>query len=102
MDLYDVHGLLVTDVNNKLMGIVTNRDIRYETDENKKAMHLMTPIEKLVTAKKGVTMDEAKRLFNIHKKEKLPIIDDNGILQGLITNKDIYRRSKFPLATKDE
>ena len=84
----------------KLVGILTNRDLKFETDYSKKIKECMTS-EGLVTAKEGVTLEEAKKILGQARKEKLPIVDDNFNLKGLITIKDIEKQIKYPLSAKD-
>lgn len=98
---YKVGGLAVVNLNNELLGMVTNRDIRFEDDPKKTVKELMTPIEKLVTAKEGITLLKAKKILHENKVEKLPIIDENNIIKGLITIKDINSVVEFPNATRD-
>ena len=98
---YKVGGLAVVNRNNELLGMVTNRDIRFEDDPEKSVKELMTPIEKLVTAKEGITLLKAKKILHENKVEKLPIIDENNIIKGLITIKDINSVVEFPNATRD-
>jgi len=98
---YKVGGLAVVNLNNELLGMVTNRDIRFEDDPKKTVKDLMTPIEKLVTAKEGITLLKAKKILHENKVEKLPIVDDKNIIKGLITIKDINSVVEFPNATRD-
>ncbi len=84
----------------KLVGILTNRDLKFETDFTKKIRESMTS-ENLVTAKEGVTLEEAKEILGRARKEKLPIVDDDFNLKGLITIKDIEKQIKYPLSAKD-
>ncbi len=98
---YKVGGLAVVNPKNELLGMVTNRDIRFEDDPNKTVKELMTPIEKLVTAKEGITLLKAKKILHENKVEKLPIVDENNIIKGLITIKDINSVVEFPNATRD-
>ena len=84
----------------KLVGIITNRDLKFETDFSKKISESMTS-EGLITAKEGVTLEEAKLILAKARKEKLPIVDDEGNLAGLITIKDIEKNIKYPAAAKD-
>ena len=100
MERYHISGVPIT-VKGKLVGIITNRDIRFVRDYDKLIEEVMTK-ENLVTAKEGVTMDEAKEVLMIHKIEKLPIIDDHGMLKGLITIKDIEKAIKYPNSAKDD
>ncbi|URZ04032.1 IMP dehydrogenase [Clostridium felsineum] len=100
MKKYRISGVPITDKKGKLIGIITNRDIVFETDYSKNIEELMTT-ENLVTAPQGTTIDEAKNLLKKHKIEKLPLVDDNFMLKGLITIKDIEKIRKFPNAAKD-
>jgi IMP dehydrogenase len=97
---YRISGVPVTSDDGKLLGIVTNRDIRFESDLTQKVATVMTPMP-LVTAPVGVAGDEALRLLKQHKIEKLPLVDKDGHLRGLITVKDFTKSEKFPNATKD-
>jgi len=101
MGEYHISGVPVVDKTNKLIGIITNRDMRFITDMNLKIADTMTPAP-LVTAKEGTTLEEAAKVLQKHKIEKLPIVDDNDKLIGLITIKDIEKKEKFPNANKDE
>lgn len=103
MDLmahYRISGVPITE-NGKLVGIITNRDIRFEDDVNKKIREVMTK-ENLVTAPVGTTLEEAKEILKKHKIEKLPLVDENYNLKGLITIKDIEKAIKYPNAAKDQ
>lgn len=100
MERYHISGLPVTHSNGKLQGILTNRDIRFETDLDQPVSAVMTS-ENLVTAPVGTTLPEAQEILHAHKKEKLLVVDDDGCLKGLITFKDIQKKIQFPLATKD-
>ena len=97
---YRISGVPVTSDDGILLGIVTNRDIRFETDHSRPVAAVMTPMP-LVTAPVGVEPDEALRLLKQHKIEKLPLVDGAGRLRGLITVKDYTKSEKFPNATKD-
>ncbi len=97
---YRISGVPVTSDDGILLGIVTNRDIRFETDHSVPVATIMTPMP-LVTAPVGVAAEEALRLLKQHKVEKLPLVDQAGRLRGLITVKDFTKSEKFPLATKD-
>jgi IMP dehydrogenase len=97
---YRISGVPVTDPNGILVGIVTNRDIRFESDHRRRVAEIMTPMP-LITAPVGVSRDEALRLLSGHKVEKLPLVDAAGRLRGLITVKDFTKSEKFPNATKD-
>ena len=100
MGKYKISGVPIV-VGKKLVGIITNRDLKFETDFTKLIKESMTS-ENLVTAKEGVTLDEAKDILAKSKKEKLPIVDDDYNLKGLITIKDIEKQIKYPLSAKDE
>ena len=97
---YRISGVPVTNPDGVLVGIVTNRDIRFETDHSRRVAEIMTPMP-LITAPVGVHQDDALRLLREHKIEKLPLVDESGRLKGLITVKDFTKSEKFPLATKD-
>jgi IMP dehydrogenase len=97
---YRISGVPVTGPDGVLVGIVTNRDIRFETDHSRRVAEVMTPMP-LVTAPVGVPPEEALRLLRQYKVEKLPLVDEAGRLRGLITVKDFTKSEKFPLATKD-
>jgi IMP dehydrogenase len=101
MSEYKISGVPVVDKNMKLLGIITNRDMRFITDMSAVIEDVMTKAP-LVTAKAGTTLDEASKILQKHKIEKLPITDENDTLQGLITIKDIEKREQFPNANKDE
>ncbi|MDD3591591.1 MAG: IMP dehydrogenase [Sulfurovum sp.] len=98
---YRISGVPVVDAEMKLIGIITNRDMRFITDMTQKVSDVMTPAP-LITAKVGTTLDEAAKMLQEHKVEKLPLVDDNNVLQGLVTIKDIEKRERFPNANKDE
>ena len=98
---YKISGVPVTDITGRLVGILTNRDLRFETDHEKRIDQLMTS-ENLVTVPEGITMEDAKALLHEHKIEKLLVVDGSGSLTGLITVKDIQKAIKFPLASKDD
>ena len=97
---YRISGAPVVDADGVLVGIVTNRDMRFETDQNRLVRDVMTPMP-LVTAPVGVDPDTALDLLRQHKIEKLPLVDDGGRLRGLITVKDFVKRDQYPNATKD-
>jgi len=101
MGEYHISGVPVVDADQKLIGIITNRDMRFVTDMSLKIADTMTA-SPLVTAKEGTTLEEAAKVLQKHKIEKLPIVDDNDKLIGLITIKDIEKKEKFPNANKDE
>jgi len=97
---YKISGVPVVDEGFKLVGILTNRDLRFESNFNQKVGDVMTK-EKLVTAPVGTTLEEAKNILQKHRIEKLPVVDDSGTLKGLITIKDIEKNIAFPNANKD-
>ncbi|MFN3286359.1 MAG: IMP dehydrogenase [bacterium] len=94
-------GLLVVQ-DGRLVGIVTARDLLFEEDLDRPVREVMTPRERLVTAPPGISMEEAKRILHAHRVEKLPLVDGDGRLVGLVTSRDIRARSQHPHATKDE
>ena len=100
MAKYRISGVPITE-GTKLVGIITNRDLKFETDFSKKIKESMTS-EGLVTAKEGITLEEAKQILGKARKEKLPIVDDDFNLKGLITIKDIEKQIKYPNAAKDD
>ena len=99
MGKFRISGVPITE-DGKLVGIITNRDLKFETDFSKKIKESMTS-EGLVTAKQGITLEEAKAILAKSRKEKLPLVDDDFNLKGLITIKDIEKQIKYPLAAKD-
>lgn len=99
MAKFRISGVPITE-GEKLVGIITNRDLKFETDYTKKISECMTK-DHLVTAKQGITLDEAKKILAQARVEKLPLVDDNGNLTGLITIKDIEKQIKYPLSAKD-
>jgi IMP dehydrogenase len=100
MRRYSISGVPIT-IKGKLVGILTNRDLRFETNVDQLISQLMTPQEKLVTAPVGTTLQQAKTILQKHRIEKLPVVDGQGNLKGLITIKDIEKAQTFPQATKD-
>jgi IMP dehydrogenase len=100
MEKYRISGVPVTE-KGKLIGIITNRDLRFETQFNKKVSSVMTR-EKLITASVGTNLDTAQKILHKYKIEKLPIVDKSNNLKGLITIKDIEKRKKYPNACKDK
>ena len=100
MAKYRISGVPITE-GTKLVGIITNRDLKFETDYSKKIKESMTS-EGLVTANEGITLEEAKQILGRARKEKLPIVDDDFNLKGLITIKDIEKQIKYPNAAKDD
>jgi IMP dehydrogenase len=101
MERYHISGVPITDEAGMLVGILTNRDIRFETDFNRPIHERMTS-EGLITGKEGTTLEEAQKALQEHRIEKLPIVDDLGRLKGLITIKDILKVKQHPNATKDD
>ena len=100
MGKFRISGVPITE-GKKLVGIITNRDLKFETDFTKKIKESMTS-EGLITAKEGITLEEAKKILAKARKEKLPIVDDYFNLKGLITIKDIEKQIKYPMSAKDE
>jgi IMP dehydrogenase len=101
MATYRISGVPVVDRDGKLVGILTNRDLRFEKNTTRFVKDLMTKMP-LITAKEGISLDEAEDILHQHKIEKLPIIDDQGYLKGLITIKDIQKKKTYPNANKDK
>ncbi|SFV70281.1 Inosine-5'-monophosphate dehydrogenase [hydrothermal vent metagenome] len=101
MHEFKISGVPVVDGHNKLLGILTNRDMRFEKDMKKRADEVMSKMP-LVTAKQGISLDEAADIMHKNKIEKLPIIDDDGFLKGLVTIKDIKKRIEYPNSNKDD
>jgi len=101
MAQYKISGLPITE-GRKLIGILTNRDLRFETNLSRRVCEVMTPAERLITAREGTTLDQAKAILHEHRIEKLPVVDGEGNLRGLITIKDIEKIAKYPNACKDE
>jgi len=99
MGKYRISGVPICE-QGKLVGIITNRDMRFITDQNVKIKHVMTS-ENLVTAPEGTTLDQAQEVLRKYKIEKLPIVDSEGYLKGLITIKDIEKMSRYPLSARD-
>ena len=100
MNKYKISGIPVVDGGRKLIGIITNRDLRFEVDLDVRVDDLMTK-EGLVTAPEGMNLKEAEQVLQKHRIEKLPVVDKNGVLKGLITFKDIQKNIKHPYACKD-
>ena len=98
----DVTGLLVVNDQGKLEGILTSRDILFERDVNKPVREIMTPINDMVTAPPNTTLQDAERILHQHKVEKLPLLDQEGKLRGLITSRDLLNREQYPNTSKDE
>jgi len=101
MRKYSISGVPIT-IKGKLVGILTNRDLRFETNVDQPISNLMTKQEKLVTAAVGTTLAQAKSILQKHRIEKLPVVDKDGMLKGLITIKDIEKAQNFPQANKDK
>ena len=99
MAKYRISGVPITE-GRKLVGIITNRDLKFEKDFSQKISQCMTS-KGLITAKEGITLEEAKQILAESRKEKLPIVDEDFNLKGLITIKDIEKQIKYPLAAKD-
>ncbi|HEC1793588.1 TPA: IMP dehydrogenase [Campylobacter lari] len=97
---YRISGVPVVDENKTLIGILTNRDLRFEANFDNLVENVMTKMP-LITAKKGSTLDDAERIFSTNKVEKLPIVDENNRLEGLITIKDLKKRKEYPNSNKD-
>ncbi len=101
MNKYKISGIPVVDSGNVFIGIITNRDLRFEPDEDQPVAKIMTK-DGLITAPVGTKLDQAERILQKHKIEKLPVIDKHGILRGLITFKDILKKKRHPNACKDK
>lgn len=99
---HKITGVPVVDGSHKLIGILTSRDMRFETNFRQKVKDVMTPLERLVTAEEGISMEEAKNLLHKNRIEKLPVITKGGVLKGLITIKDILKGIDFPDSNKDQ
>jgi IMP dehydrogenase len=101
MNKYKISGIPVVDHDHRLIGIITNRDLRFDPDEDQLVSEIMTR-EGLVTAPVGTKLEQAKKILEKHKIEKLPVVDRGGVLRGLITFKDIQKKIRHPNACKDE
>jgi len=101
MKKYRVSGIPIINSSKKLVGILTNRDLRFEPNEKLKVSELMTK-ENLITAPMGTTLEKAEKILQKYKIEKLPVVDKKGVLKGLITFKDIMKKKRHPFACKDE
>ncbi len=101
MKKYKIGGIPIVSKTGKLVGIVTNRDLRFEKDNLKKLSEVMTN-KNLITAKAGTSMSQAEEILQTHKIEKLPVVDEKGILIGLITFRDINKHSEKPTSNKDK
>ncbi len=102
MGKYKISGVPIVDKKGKLVGIITNRDMRFMSDYNAKISEVMTKEKDLVTAPVGTTLEQAQVILKKHKIEKLPLVDDQGYLKGLITIKDIEKAVEFPNSARDE
>jgi len=100
MARYRISGVPITREDGKLVGILTNRDLRFIQDETQQISDLMTS-ENLITAPVGTTLEQAEEILHRHRVEKLPVVDDDGFLKGLITVKDIQKKIQYPNSTKD-
>ena len=101
MQKYRISGVPIVDGRNRLVGILTNRDLRFEKNVNRKVEEVMTHKE-LVTARLGISLEEAQEILQEHRIEKLPVVDEQNVLKGLITVKDIEKKTQYPNACKDE
>lgn len=101
MARFSISGVPIVENGGKLVGIITNRDLQFETELDKPIAGVMTA-ENLVTVPVGTTLDQAQKILHEHRIEKLPVVDEDGYLKGLITVKDIFKRRKYPGACKDE
>jgi IMP dehydrogenase len=101
MRRFSISGVPIVDEEGRLVGIITNRDLQFETQQDRPLAEAMTK-DRLVTAPMGTTLDEAERILAKGRIEKLPVVDDTGKLRGLITVKDIHKRRQYPGANKDE
>ena len=101
MSQFSISGVPIVESDGRLVGIVTNRDLQFETNLDRTIREVMTS-ESLVTVPEGTTLEAAERILHEHRIEKLPVVDEGGMLQGLITVKDIFKRRLFPRACKDE
>jgi IMP dehydrogenase len=101
MARFSISGVPIVDERDKLVGIITNRDLQFERSVDRPIAEAMTKDE-LITAPVGTTLNEAEKILGRHRIEKLPVVDEEGVLRGLITVKDIFKRRQFPDANKDE
>jgi IMP dehydrogenase len=101
MARFKISGVPIVDGSGRLMGIITNRDLQFEKNFDRPVREAMTR-ERLITAPVGTTLDEAEQILGKHRIEKLPVVDEKGVLRGLITVKDIFKRRQYPDANKDQ
>src|SRR5437667_12265776 len=101
MARFKISGVPIVDADGKLVGIITNRDLQFERQLDRPIRQAMTK-DKLVTAPVGTDLDEAEKILAQHRIEKLPVVDERGVLKGLITIKDIFKRRQHPDANKDQ
>ena len=101
MERFRISGVPIVDDAGRLVGIITNRDLQFERQLDRPIRDAMTK-DRLVTAPVGTTLDEAEKTLAKHRIEKLPVVDERGVLKGLITIKDIFKRRQFPDANKDQ
>src|SRR5690554_3973539 len=100
MEQFSISGVPIVEEGGRLVGIITNRDLQFETEPDRPIREVMTR-EGLITAPVGTSLEEAERILHRHRIEKLPVVDGAGRLRGLITVKDIFKRRQFPNACKD-
>lgn len=98
----DITGFIVVDKNNKVVGIISHRDVMFEEKMRKRVDEVMTPLRKLITARPDITFEKAKEVFKKYKVEKLPLLNKDGTLAGLITARTIENIARYPMATKDK
>ncbi len=101
MERYHISGVPIIDPDGYLVGIITNRDVRFEEDYSRPIVDVMTK-DSLITAPVGTTLERAKEILKQHKIEKLPLVDEHYRLKGLITIKDIEKARRYPGAAKDD
>ena len=102
MSKYHISGVPIIEDGNRLVGILTNRDVRFVSDMSIPIHQLMTPAEQLITAPVGTTLDDAVHILQEHRIEKLPLVDETGVIKGLITVKDIMKKRDYPLRANDD